>query len=191
MILLTESIGAHHRGEWSPLWSRGPQDGGGLIPGSSGVFLVLESRAHAETRGARIYARIDAIEGDRGNRDGGKLEARLERLLEPAKASLADGTAVFCGTTGMLDLAAREKATLEAALPGAAIRGYGGVLGHGLEAQFPLGLALAALAVANGAKVPPFDGEHEKPMAVGTRTAVVTTVGHVRGEGIAVLSADA
>ncbi|MGO4439918.1 beta-ketoacyl-ACP synthase [Rhizobium sp. RAF56] len=191
MILLTESIGAHHRGEWSPLWSRGPQDGGGLIPGSSGVFLVLESRAHAETRGARIYARIDAIEGDRGNRDGGKLEARLERLLEPAKASFADGTAVFCGTTGMLDLAAREKATLEAALPGAAIRGYGGVLGHGLEAQFPLGLALAALAVANGAKVPPFDGEHEKPMAVGTRTAVVTTVGHVRGEGIAVLSADA
>jgi 3-oxoacyl-[acyl-carrier-protein] synthase II len=191
MILLTESIGAHTRGEWQPLWSRKPEDGGGMITGSSGVFLVLESRAHAQARGAHIYATIDAIEGDRGSRDAGNLEARLARLLEPAKSLPAESTAVFSGSTGMHDLAARETASLEAELPGVAIRGYGGVFGHGLEAQFPLGLAIAALAVDGHAKVPAFDTSHERPMGEGARAAIVTTVGHVRGEGVAVLSGEA
>lgn len=65
MILLTEAIGAHARGDWVPLWSRKPSDGGGMITGSAGAFLVLESRKHAEARGAHIYAVIDAVEGDR------------------------------------------------------------------------------------------------------------------------------
>ncbi|SPZ34834.1 3-oxoacyl-ACP synthase [Agrobacterium tumefaciens] len=81
MILLFEAIGAHAQGGWQPLWSRGDQDGGGMVSGSLGAFLVLESRKHASERGARIYARIDAIEGDRGSRDEGKMEKRMERLL--------------------------------------------------------------------------------------------------------------
>ena len=72
-----------------------------------------------------------------------------------------------------------------------AIRGFGGVSGHAVEAQFTLGLALAALAIDNKAKVPAFDAEHEAVMASGTRNAIVTTVGHQRGEGVAVLSAEA
>jgi 3-oxoacyl-[acyl-carrier-protein] synthase II len=191
MILLTEAIGAHTRDAWQPLWSRTPEAGGGMITGTVGAFLVLESRAHATSRGAHIYATVDAVEGDRGNRNGGNLEVRLERLLEPAKGLPADGTTIFSGSTGMHDLAAREKAVLEQKLPGAAIRGFGGVSGHALEAQFTLGLALAALAIDGKAKVPPFDAAHEKPMSAGTRAAVVTTVGHQRGEGVAVLSADA
>ena len=191
MILLMESIGAHARGDWHPLWSRRPEDGGGLIPGSLGAFLVLESRAHAVARGAHIYATIDAIEGDRGSREAGRLETRLHRLLEPAKGLAPTSAVVFCGTTGMHELAARERSVLEADLPGVAIRAYGGVFGHGLETQFPLGLAVAALAVAGKAKVPPFDPDHEKPMGEGARTAIVTTVGHARGEGVAVLSAEA
>ncbi|PST19092.1 beta-ketoacyl-ACP synthase II [Rhizobium sp. JAB6] len=191
MILLIESINAHALGDWHPIWSRKPEDGGGMIMGSLSAFLVLESRAHAEDRGAHIYATIDAVEGDRGRRDDGKLEARLERMLAPAKQAPSDATVVFSGTTAIPDLAQREKAVIEAQLPEAAIRAYSGVSGHGLEGQFPLGLALAALAVANNAKVPPFDAAHEKPMATGARKAVVTTVGHARGEGIAVLSAEA
>ncbi|MFJ6323498.1 MULTISPECIES: beta-ketoacyl-ACP synthase [unclassified Rhizobium] len=191
MILLIESINAHAIGDWHPLWSRKPEDGGGMIMGSLSAFLVLESRAHAESRGARIYATMDAVEGDRGRRDDGKFEARLERMLAPAKQGLEGATVVFSGTTAIPDLAQREKAVLEAQLPGAAIRAYSGISGHGLESQFPLGIAFAALAVANQAKVPPFDTTHEKAMAAGTRNAVVTTVGHVRGEGIAVLSAEA
>ncbi|MBN8951499.1 MULTISPECIES: beta-ketoacyl-ACP synthase [unclassified Rhizobium] len=191
MILLIESINAHAIGDWHPIWSRKPEDGGGMIMGSLSAFLVLESRAHAEGRGAHIYATIDAVEGDRGRRDEGKFEARLERMLAPAKQGAGETTIVFSGTTAIPDLAQREKAVLDAQLPGAAIRAYSGVSGHGLESQFPLGIAFAALAVANRAKVPPFDAGHEKPMAAGARNAVVTTVGHARGEGIAVLSAEA
>jgi 3-oxoacyl-[acyl-carrier-protein] synthase II len=134
---------------------------------------------------------VDAVEGDRGNRNAGNLEVRLERLLEPAAGLPAESTAIFSGSTGMHDLAARERAVLEHKLPGAALRGFGGVSGHALEAQFTLGLALAALAIDGKAKVPPFDAAHEQPMSAGTRAAVVTTVGHQRGEGVAVLSADA
>ena len=191
MILLTEAIGAHTRDAWAPLWSRHGLDGGGMITGSVGAFLVLESRKHAEERGAHIYAVIDAVEGDRGNREAGRFETRLERLLEPAKGRPAESTAVFSGSTGMHEIAAREKAVLEKTLPGAAIRGFGGVSGHAVEAQFTLGLALAALAIDNKAKVPAFDAEHEAVMASGTRNAIVTTVGHQRGEGVAVLSAEA
>ncbi|WP_018900648.1 beta-ketoacyl-ACP synthase [Rhizobium sp. 2MFCol3.1] len=188
MVLLFEAIGSHSRGEWQPLWSR---KDGGITSGSLGAFLVLESRAHAEARGAHIYSTISSIEGDRGNRGAGNLEKRLERLLEPARGLPAESTAIFSGSSGMPELASREKAVLEHQLPGAAIRGFGGVTGHGLEAHFTLGLALAALAIDGEAKVPAFDGAHEKSMSSGTKAAVVTTVGHQRGEGVAVLSADA
>jgi 3-oxoacyl-[acyl-carrier-protein] synthase II len=80
---------------------------------------------------------------------------------------------------------------LEHQLPDVALRGFGGVPGHTIETQFTLGLALAALAVDGKAKVPPFDAAHEAPMRAGATAAVVTTVGHQRGEGVAVLSADA
>lgn len=189
MILLFEAIGAHAQGEWQPLWSRGAGEGGGMVIGSVGAFLVLESRKRAEARGARIYARIDAIEGDRGSHDDGKLEKRLERLLAPATD--AAETIVLSGASGYVAVTQREKKLLETLLPHAAIRGFGGITGHGLEAQFPLGLGLAALALKSGAKVPPFDISAEKPMTSAARQAVVTTVGHVRGEGVAVLSKDA
>jgi 3-oxoacyl-[acyl-carrier-protein] synthase II len=191
MLLLVEAVNAHAIGGWAPLWTRKSEEGGGMVMGSLGAFLVLESRAHAEARGARIYATIDAVEGDRGSRAGSKFEARLGRLLEPAKAAAKDGAVIFSGTTAFADLADREKAVLEAQLPGTPVRGYSGVSGHGLESQFPLGIALAALAIAGKAKVPAFDDSYEKPMSNGTRAAVVTTVGHQRGEGVAVLSAEA
>ncbi|MBB4066964.1 beta-ketoacyl-ACP synthase [Gellertiella hungarica] len=191
ILLLIEAIQGHSRGGWKPFWSRDPADGGGMMLGSVGAFLMLESRAHAQARGAKIYAVIDAIEGDRGSRDEGRLEARLGRLLEGAKALPADETVVFSGSTGFHDLAAREKATLDTAVPGVPVRAYGGLSGHGVEAQFPLGLAFAALALGEQAKVPPFDPAHEAPAAKPARHAIVTTVGHVRGEGVALLSADA
>ena len=53
-----------------------------------------------------------------------------------------------------------------------------------------VGLALAALTLESGAKVPTFDAAAEKPMGEVATEAVVTTVGHVRGEGVAVLSRD-
>lgn len=188
MILLFEAIGAHAQGDWQPLWSRSQAAGGGIVIGSLGAFLVLESRKRATERGARIYARIDAIEGDRGSRDEGRMEKRLERMLAPATDSAS--TVVFSGASGYDAVTAREKDVLEKVLPQAVIRGFGSVTGHGLEAQFPLGLALAALTLESGAQVPVFDAKAEKAMAQAASEAVVTTVGHVRGEGVAVLSRD-
>jgi len=191
IILLVEGIRAHALGEFQPMWSRSPDNGGGMIMGSVGAFLVLESRAHAEARGGHIYAVIDAIEGDRGARDDGKLEKRLARMGEMAIGSDATETVIFSGTSGVHDLATREKAALEKQFAGAPIRAYGGVSGHGMEAQFPLGLVLAALSLDAGAKIPAFDPAHEQPMAAGPKHAIVTTVGYTRGEGMALLSATA
>ena len=66
----------------------------------------------------------------------------------------------------------------------------GGATGHALEAQFPLGLALAALSLDGSSPVPAFDQENEAAMSGPARHAVVTTVGYTRGEGVAVLSAN-
>ena len=188
MLLLVEAIGAHSLNRWLPLWSRAEGEGGGMIMGTVGAFLVLESRAHAAARGAHIYAEIAEIAGDRGLRNDGRMERRLERLLEPAKGESAQ-TLVLSGASGMVALAEREKAVLDATLPGATVRAYGSLAGHSLEAQFPLGLALAALALQSGAQVPPFDPA-ETPMTEPARRAVVTTVGHQRGEGVALLLAE-
>lgn len=189
VILLYEALGAHATGGWTPLWSRDENAGGGIISGSVGAFLVLESRAHAEGRGARIYATITEIGGDRGRRDDGRLERRLDALVDGVEAG-AGSAIVFSGASGMHALADREKSWLDARFAGVPVRAYGGVTGHALESQFPLGLALAGLALANEAKVPAFDPSSEGAMDGVADTAIVTTIGHARGEGIAILKAE-
>ena len=191
ILLLVEGIRAHATGEWQPLWQRTSDHGGGMIMGSVGAFLVLESRAHAEARGAHIYATIDAVEGDRGSRDAGAFEKRLSRLAGLAKGADPSETLIMSGATGMADASTRERQVLTEAFSGATLRGYGGMTGHGMEAQFPLGLALAALAIDGGLRLPSFDPAVEQPMAAPAKHAVVTTVGYTRGEGLAVLSSDA
>ncbi|AYD00989.1 beta-ketoacyl-ACP synthase [Neorhizobium sp. NCHU2750] len=191
ILLLVEGIHAHATGQWHPLWSRSSENGGGMIMGTVGAFLVLESRARAEARGAHIYAVVDAVEGDRGTRGEGKLEKRLSRLSALGKTVKGDDTVVFSGASGIVDLAGREKTVLEKEFAGSPIRGFGGATGHAMEAQFPLGLALAALTLDGASLVPVFDKDHEAAMSKPAKHAVVTTVGYTRGEGLAVLSADA
>jgi len=69
----------------------------------------------------------------------------------------------------------------------APVRAYGGITGHSIEAQFPAGLCLAALALRAGAIVPAFDRNHEAAAAQPSDNILVTTVGHQRGEGMALL----
>jgi 3-oxoacyl-[acyl-carrier-protein] synthase II len=97
---------------------------------------------------------------------------------------------VMSGTTGFHDLAAREKAFFEAKLPEAAIRGFGGLIGHSVEAQFTAGIALAAMALGAKKAVAPFDPAQEKTMSKPAYSVLVTTIGHQRGEGIALLAAN-
>jgi 3-oxoacyl-[acyl-carrier-protein] synthase II len=189
IILLVEAMGACATDGWTPLWSRDPKKGGGIILGSGAAFLVLESRANAEARGASIYATISGVGGDRGPRGNGGMKKRLDRLAEETGAKSVEKPLVMSGASGLTDITAREQELLGELFPESPVRGYAAFTGHTIEAQFPMGLALAAIALRADTAVPPFDPV-EKATERPSATAIVTTVGHVRGEGIAVLQAE-
>jgi len=71
------------------------------------------------------------------------------------------------------------------------IRAYASQFGHTVEAHFPFGVALAALALSQGQFFPPFDdaGDVEMPFTAAgpLERVLVTGVGHWRGEGLAVV----
>ena len=186
IFLLIESIGGMSTGDWQPLWDRDVARGGGVILGSVGAFLVLESRDHALARGAKIYAEIASIDGDRGNRESGKFAQRLARLGSEVVGN-HDVSLIFSGASGLADITSQEKAFLEHSYDGIPVRAYGGISGHSVEAQFPTGLCLAALALRADAKVPAFDANYEVAATQSADNILVTTVGHQRGEGMALL----
>ncbi|MEO2039881.1 MAG: beta-ketoacyl-ACP synthase [Martelella sp.] len=190
ILLMMESVHALSRGEWRPLWDRPEDEDGGMVMGTAGAFLVLESREHAEARGAHIYAVLSGVEGDRGKRDDGRLEQRLERLFKDAGFSGASNEAILSGATGLTDITKREAAFVREHFPSAPLRGYTGATGHAMEANFTLGLALAALALDRKVALPVFNPGAEQEMAAPAEKIAVTTVGHQRGEGVAVLSVE-
>src|SRR6202521_5578025 len=62
-----------------PVWARDKNSGFAL--GSGGAFLVIESRTHAEARGAKPYARLTNVVADLARRKHpGEVTANLERL---------------------------------------------------------------------------------------------------------------
>jgi 3-oxoacyl-[acyl-carrier-protein] synthase II len=70
-----------------------------------------------------------------------------------------------------------------------AVRSFGSVLGHGLEAQMPVGVALAAAALDQKRYYPPFDPTDPATSSdtLPGRIAV-TSFGHWRGEAVAVVA---
>jgi 3-oxoacyl-[acyl-carrier-protein] synthase II len=188
MIMVMEAVQALAKGPLKPFWK---EDGNanGMNLGSAGAFLVLESRAHAEARGAHIYATLDDVRADRGSRDEGKLEQRLSRLCDETDAATTSKEAlVFCGACGIPELSGRERAFLQTRYPDAPLRSFGALFGHSLEAQFITGLALASLALDDSSPVKPMAPGVDAEMAETARSAIVTTIGHTRGEGVARLS---
>jgi 3-oxoacyl-[acyl-carrier-protein] synthase II len=64
------------------------------------------------------------------------------------------------------------------------------MLGHALEAHFPAGLALAALALRHRRFYPPFDASGvERPQHGLVRQVLVTATGNLSGEAMALLGA--
>jgi 3-oxoacyl-[acyl-carrier-protein] synthase II len=189
MQLVFEGTQSLAQGDWKPIWSR-TGNGAGVISGSASAFLVLESRDHAVARGARIHARLEAVEGDRGRREDGGMEQRLGEMADRIGIDDSADVLVLSGASGERDVTAREKAFLESRYHSAALRGYSGLIGHAMEAQFPLGIAIAAMALRTGTRIAEFDPAAERPMPDAAAKAVVTTVGFIHGEGLAALSAD-
>jgi 3-oxoacyl-[acyl-carrier-protein] synthase II len=177
------------KGELAPLWQRAAA-GGGAASGSLGAFLVIEEKSHALARAATPFARLSAVPSGHAKRAPGAITAMLEDLwVRIAERLETAGLAIISGATGAEPATAEERAFL-ARRPSIAVRATGSHLGHGVEAQFPMNIALAALALQHGRMFPSFDPSgFERAMDQSLRQVVVTSVGHWRGEGLALLEA--
>lgn len=186
MLLLYEFAGECLKDKLVPVWERG--DKGGFALGSLGAFLVIEAREHAEKRGAKPLARLTAVVADRASRQPGTITETLGRLWDKIKDKIKGGhAAVLSGATGMPQATAEERAFLQQH-GDLAVRATGTYLGHGMEPQFAMNVALATMALAHGSLFPPCDPTGlEKPMNGALDQVVVTGVGHWRGEGMALV----
>ena len=186
LLMLYEFAKHALKDQFAPVWERGAKAGFAL--GSLGAFLVVEARDHAEARGAKPLGRLTAVVSDRANRKPGTITASLDGLWDSVKDKVKSGAAAFIsGATGAAPATAEERAflTRHADL---AVRATGSYLGHGLEPQFPMNVALATVALAHGSLFPPCDSSGlEKPMSGALSQVLVTGVGHWRGEGLALV----
>jgi 3-oxoacyl-[acyl-carrier-protein] synthase II len=168
------------------VWSR-QRDGGGMVLGSVGCFLVIEARAHAAARGARARAHIAAIRTDRGGREPGQATRTASAQHAALASHLTPGAAaILSGASGVAAITREEQAflrTLE--MP---VRGTATALGHSLEPSFAANLVLAAGALARGRLFGPLDAE-EVPGPAALQQVLVTSWGHWRGEAMAVVEA--
>ena len=170
-----------------PVWAR--ENDSGFALGSAGAFLVMESREHAEARGAKPYAKLTKVVADLAQRkQPGAVTKSLEAMW-PQLDALADNGNLITGATGAEPVTSEERAFLRQH-PGYAVRATGTIFGHTLETQFPLGLALAALSISRGALFPPndptgFEVEKSEPPT----QIVVMGAGHWQGEGMALVEA--
>ena len=183
MILGHELGGLLKHDGWAPLWSRDGSAGGGMVSGSGGVFLVLESADHAAKRGARAYAEVVGIESAQIRRDNADLANTIRELVLAANDG-KEPSYVVSGASGAHDATSAEKTALDAL--SSAYRGISGLTGHMREAQFPLALALAAISVWKGEAFAPLDAS-EKDAGGPISEAIVTIVGATRAEGAAKL----
>jgi 3-oxoacyl-[acyl-carrier-protein] synthase II len=188
LLILYEFGGFNLKDRFAPVWQRGPR--GGFALGSLGAFLVVESRAHAEARGARCLARLSAAISDRCRRKPGDVEATLARMWDQLAGRIAGSSiALISGASGAEPATGEERAFL-ARHPELAVRATGSYLGHGMEPQFPMNIALAAVALGRGTLFPPADESGVERAGAGpVRQVVVTGVGHWRSEGLALVEA--
>jgi 3-oxoacyl-[acyl-carrier-protein] synthase II len=163
VLLIYEMGGFLWKKPYRPVRERIPE-GGGMILGSGACFLVLESREHAAARGAKPLAAIAGVASDRSRRGPGSVAKALRAQAEKLGAK---PDVVISGATGVKGITEDEQVALTELAPTAAIHATGDVVGHTMEAQAPIGVALAAALIAEGKA-----GE-----------ALVTSVGHWRGEG--------
>jgi 3-oxoacyl-[acyl-carrier-protein] synthase II len=187
LILLYELGNYNLREKFVPVWER--EDNSGFAIGSTGASLVIESKAHATARGAKPFARLSRVVSDRSHRrEDGAITASLRKLWS-SLGEVRDGTAILTGATGS-EPATSEERTFLAEHPEHAVRATGTRFGHNLDAQFTLGLGLAALSLSRGALFPPGDSSGvEIEMTAAPSQIVVIGTGHWRGEGMALVEA--
>jgi 3-oxoacyl-[acyl-carrier-protein] synthase II len=171
---------------FEPVWAR-QASGGGMILGSLGCFLVIESRSHAAARGVTAYGHIASVKTDRCRRRPNEATANAEAQLATMTQHFDPATtAVISGASGAAAPTMEEQAFLRTV--GLPVRASVTALGTTLEPSFPASLALAALSVRHGSLFPPLE-DAEQAMAGPLRQALVTSWGHWRGEAMALVTA--
>jgi 3-oxoacyl-[acyl-carrier-protein] synthase II len=161
VLLIYEMGGLLAKNGFKPVFERREA---GMILGSGAAFLVLESRDHARARGAKPLAAVAGVASGRTRRASGSVGAAIAKLAADLGAK---PDVVISGATGVAGITGEEGATLTSLAPGAALYATGDLVGHTMEAQAPFGVALAAALLADGKAT----------------EALVTSVGHQRGEG--------
>lgn len=132
LLLHQQSGGALHRGAWKPVEERR-----GAVLGSAAAFLLLEDAEAARARGATPAARLARVATDQHHDDASRL-ARLAALRGDAALRVSAATGAVAGEAE----AAGNRAVFSADL-----------LGHPVDAAFPVALALGALLGGDSAEV--------------------------------------
>lgn len=187
-LLGCELTGSLYHGPYKSVWNR-KDESGGFIPGSVGIFLVLEASSHAKARGAMPYAQIAGIASDRSHRAPGDAAAAASRLLKTLPLDTSQRELfVLSGATGTDETKAEELqflSQLQNTGIEPVIRAWGSIFGHTLEAHFLVGITLAALALSKSEFYSPFDETGiEQTRKTWADQILVTTFGHWRGEGL-------
>ena len=187
LLMLYEFGDFNLKNKFSSVWAR--EKNSGFALGSGGAFLVIESKTHAQARGAKPYARLTNVVAEHARRKNpGEVTAALETLWSRL-GPLAEHGAIITGVTGAEPVTSEERAFLSTH-PDFAVRATGTAFGHLMETQFPLGLALAALSISRGEMFPPNDiSGLETEMSKPPKQIVVVGTGHWRGEGMALVEA--
>jgi len=187
LLMLYEFGDFNLKNDYAPVFARGPK--GGFALGSGSAFLVIESKPHAQARGAKPFARLTRVVADMSRRRApGDVTASMEKLWAQL-GPLGGNGAIITGTTGAEPVTADEVAFLRKH-PDYPVRATATPFGHVMEAQFPLGIALAALSLARGALFAPNDPTGlEIEMSKTPDQIVVIGAGHWRGEGMALVEA--
>jgi 3-oxoacyl-[acyl-carrier-protein] synthase II len=139
---------------------------GGFVLGSAAAFILLEAEDHAAARGARGIAELPRAPP--GAPGGSLATSRPRSGGSGTEAGARPDALVLSGATGVAGITTEERDALAALSPGSTPRATGDCLGHAMEAQAPAGAVMAAALVARG----------------DAAEAVVTSVGHRRGEGV-------
>jgi 3-oxoacyl-[acyl-carrier-protein] synthase II len=189
LLLLHDAGGYILRPPFKPVWERANSPG--MVLASIGAFLVLEERGHAQRRGVNPLARLVDVLSQRSNRPAGAITEALSHMWQALTARhLRDARgAIISGATGAETATGEERAWLKsvADLP---VRATGTCLGHGMEPQFVMNVAIATLLLGREKLFPPLDSSGvEQPYEGPLDQVAVTSVGHWRGEGMGLLEA--